>query len=225
MKQHKLAELIFDFSVYPRVTVDEHHMGYMREAVVAGATMPPVVVCKKTLRIVDGFHRVKVYLALYGPEHEIEVLEKSYSSDAELLIDSIRYNASHGRTLSRYDRVHCILLAEKLEIANTDAAAALGLTGDTYDELRAGRVGRVLMADKKSEEVPLKATIRHMAGKKLTRAQLEVNRHLGGMNQLFYVNQLTQLIESDLLDTGNRQLMEGLRRLGSLIRDLKIPAA
>lgn len=51
---------------------------------------------KKSKRIVDGFHRHRVYSRLYGVDHEVEVVEKTYKNDAALFLDAARYNSAHG---------------------------------------------------------------------------------------------------------------------------------
>ena len=76
-----------------------------------------------------------------------------------------------------------------------------------------------------SNDVPLKHTIRHMAGKKLTKKQAVANKRLGGMNQMFYVNQVITLIDSDLLDTDNVELMKRIETLAQLLQQLAAVAA
>jgi len=220
----KVGELVMDFSIYPRVSVDATHIRYMREAVEAGVTLPPIIICKKTRRIVDGFHRCRLYLAMHGGEHEVEVIEKTYRQEADILADAIRYNAAHGRALTRYDRVHCCLLGDKLELPEDVIAGALQMTVETLKELRLGRVGKLSIPGDGQESVPLKRTLAHMSGKTLTPAQAEANERAGGMSAMFYTNQLISLLENDLLDVENEALIARVKHLGGLIRKLKIAA-
>jgi len=220
MRQLKAGELVFDFDIYPRQAVDSQHVHYMRESAEAGAEFPPVVIDQKTKRIVDGFHRVRMTLGLYGPEHLMDVVEKRYASEADLLADSIRLNASHGRALTRFDRVHCLLLAEKLELSLDETAKALSTTVERLKEMRVERVGQMRI-DKKPVAIALKRTISHMSGKVLNQAQVEANKKLSGMSAMFYVNQVVLLIEANLLDAGNEELWARLEHLGSLIRSLR----
>ena len=67
---------------------------------------------------------------------------------------------------------------------------------------------------------PIKQTIKHMAGKRLTKKQYEANEKLSGMNQSFYANQIITLIESDLLDVKNEKLIATLVRLRDLLDGL-----
>ena len=212
MKTHKIAELVFDFDIYPRGSVDSHHVGEIAAAIEAGASMPPMVIDQKSKRIADGFHRGRAYLRLFGPEFEVECIEKAYKNDKELFLDSMRYNASHGRALTQHDKVHCLLLAEKLRVSAKLVGEALNITTTRIGELKTGRVGRI-----GATPIALKQTIRHMAGQTMTPEQGQANRKLSGMNQLFYVNQLVTLIENDLIDASNAEMLVGMERLRALL--------
>lgn len=221
MKKHKVSELVEDFDVYPRGHVDSQHVGYIVAALEAGAGMPPIVIDKKTKRIVDGFHRKRATQRHAGDDAQIECVERTFKSEADLLLEAIRLNANHGRTLSQFDRARCITLADKLEIDSELLASAMTMTVDAVEELRVDR----LATEKDSKlTVPIKRTIRHMAGKSLNKRQMEANGRLSGMNQQFYVNQVIELIEAGLLDTENEPLMKALDKLRSLLESQLVAA-
>lgn len=221
-KKIKLSEVVLDFSIYPRADVDAQHITYLREAEDAGSLLPPIVIDDLTKRVVDGFHRVKMWQRKYKaePNHTVEAIFKKYPGERELLLDAIRYNANHGRTLTRYDRTHCILLAEHLNIEVEELASALSITVGKVGELKVGRVG-TMHVGKTTTQIPLKRTIRHMSGRRMTKEQSEINSRLSGMNQGFYVNQIIMLIEADLLNFDDERLMESLFRLNKLLNQIK----
>lgn len=214
MEQIEVGKLIIDYGLYPRAEVDAVHLHYMRMALQAGVVFPPIVAWAKSLRVTDGVHRTKMYLAEHGANHLVDWIPRNYRNEADAFMDAMRLNANHGRTLTRFDRVHSILRAEELGLSVADMAGALGMTADAVGFLRADRVGRLYVRGKRSEPVPLKRTIRHMAGRNLTQGQVEANEKLSGMEQLFYVNQLLALLGSDLIDHENEALLTGL---GSLL--------
>jgi len=221
MKNYLLSELVLDFDLYPRGSIDNHHVAEIATAVSAGSSMPPIVIEKVSKRIVDGFHRWKAYRRLYGEEHSTKCVEKTYPGDSQLLLDAMRFNASHGRALTQHDKTHCILLAQKLNISSKLVAEVLNLTSENIGKLKTGRIGTI-----GSQPLALKQTIRHMSGRKLTKRQALANDKLSGMNQTFYVNQLLTLLETDLIDTANTDLCSGLVRLQEAISDfLKKQAA
>ncbi len=182
----------------------------------AGEDLPPIVVDAKSKRIVDGFHRARAKQRHGGDEATIEVVLKSYASDKELFLEAVRLNAAHGRNMTTYDRAHAVILADKLGINREDLAGALRMTIERVDDLR---VERSAIAEKLT--VPLKRTIRHMHGQKLSKAQQVANTKLSGMDAKFYVRQVLMLLENDLLDPEDEELEPLLVALAKALRERK----
>lgn len=220
MKRYKLSELVLDFDLYPRGSVDSHHVGEIASAIEAGASIPPIVIDKKSKRITDGFHRWRAYRNLYGVDHEVECVEKTYKNEGEMLLDAMRFNASHGRALTAHDKAHCLIIAKKFKLSDHIIAQALNLTTGRIGAIRSTKIGRL-----GTKPIALKRTIRHMAGRSITKPQVTANEKLGGMNQLFYVNQIKILIKSDLIDFDNADLMGGLQELRGLLDGLFVKVA
>src|SRR5688572_13414948 len=61
METIKASELVEDFDLYPRGDVDGTHVLSLVQALEAGVELPPIIACKKTKRIVDGFHRRRAF--------------------------------------------------------------------------------------------------------------------------------------------------------------------
>ena len=217
MKQVKAASLVLDFDLYPRNNVDSHNVRGIIDAMEAGTELPPVIIEKKTRRVVDGFHRTRAVLQR-DPEGEITIVEKVYHSDKELFLDAMRYNAAHGARLDPCDRTRCTLIAERLSIPIDSVAGALNMPVDKLAGLRETRTATV----RGGLSIPLKRTIAHMAGRQLSKAQASANDGLSGMNQSFYVNQIISLIETGLLNKDDEKLMERLTRLYELLDGLLV---
>jgi hypothetical protein len=224
MKKVEVAKLILDFTLYPRCQVDSQHVSYMCESLKAGVELPPVVIDEASFRVIDGFHRVTAVKRFSGDTGKVTVIFKKYSSEQEMFSDAMRYNASHGRSLTQYDRSHCIIRAEELNIDEETLAKCLNVTVDKIGELRRTRIGELKTSTKakknarfKRQIIPLKRTIEHMAGLELTQSQVNANEKLGGMNQQFYINQLISLIENDLLNMSDERLMKRLEVLSGLL--------
>ncbi len=216
--KRKLSELVFDFDLYPRASVDAQHVAAMREAARAGATFPPYIVCAKTLRVVDGFHRGKKDRAEHGADCEVECIEKVYKNDGELFLDAMRCNASHGRGLTPFDRARCALRCKAFRLGTAAIAAALGVTPAALKAIGAGRVARAPAepgrpAGEQGEEIIIKRSIEHLSGKALNANQVDANRRLSGMPPAFHANQLLLLLENDLLNLEDQSLSALLGRL------------
>lgn len=218
MKRIKPAELVIDLTIYPRMNVDPGNVKRLMEAHLAGEELPPIIIDKKSRRVIDGVHRLKMYLAAMKDDEEIEVVEKSYPNEAAMFLDAMKYNASHGAALDRCDRTHCAIIAERLSIPLEAVAGALHMPLEKLGELRVHRTAK----DAGGLTIPIKQTIRHMAGKKFTKRQEEANDRLSGMNQSFYANQLIELIESKMLDMEDDKLLDRLRHLHGLLEGVLV---
>jgi hypothetical protein len=150
--------------------------------------------------------------------------EDLYPRASAMFLDAMALNAGHGRTMSNFDRAHCVILATKHKLMPEQVATALAISVEKVGELSSDRTGK-LKSISGNGRIPLKRTIHHMAGQTLTKTQAEAQDKLGGMDQMFYVNQLLILIENDMLDRDNDRLMKGLKRLADLIGKLGKKAA
>jgi len=212
MRSIKLAELVFDFELYPRHQIDPQHVAALVGALEAGVKLPPIVIDKRSKRISDGFHRGKAHIRFLGEEGTISVVEKAYKNRAEIFLDAMRYNAGHGKPLSSFDRAHSIAIAARMKLEVESVAGALSITVNKVESLRVDKA-----AIHGGQPLVIKRTIGHMAGRQLTARQAEVNEKLGGMTQLFYVNQVIALLEADLIDTDSEKLIAALERLHELL--------
>ena len=215
MRTMKAAELVLDFDLYPRNNLDAHNVRCIQEAMALGVELPPVIIERKTKRVVDGFHRVRAKLK-QDPNGELQVIEKTYKNDADMFLDAMRYNATHGARLDPCDRTRCVLIAERLSIPMDAVAGALHVSEDKLGDLRNTRTATT----RAGLTIPIKRTMQHMAGRRFTKAQCEANNRSSGMNQVFYVNQLVDLIESGLLNKEDEKLIERLQHLHGLLETM-----
>lgn len=212
MRRIKVASLVLDYNLYPRNNVDRHNVLSIKDAIASGATLPPIKVDQKSKRVVDGFHRAIAFKEL-DSEAEHDVIEQRYKTEADMFLDAMRLNSHHGVKLDSCDRVHCVLIAERLEIPIDQVAGALHVPVDRLGTLRTNRTAKTTGG----LSIPIKRTFQHMAGSKLTKVQQEVNERSSGLNQTFYVNQLIDMLEHEMLDKSNANLLDRLARLQDLI--------
>ena len=212
MRTIKAAEVVIDMTIYPRNNVDEHNVRSIMDAILAGEQIPPILIDRKSKRAIDGVHRTKAVLRL-DENGTIDVIEKTYKSEADMLLEAMRLNADHGARLDPCDRVRCVLLGEKLGIPLDAIAGALHMPMEKLGALRADRTAKT----SGGLAIPLKRTFRHMAGHRLSKQQQEVNERSSGMNAAFYANQLISMIEADMLDKEDEKLVERLRCLHEVL--------
>lgn len=212
------ASLVLDHAVYPRHEINDDNVRSLARAIEAGTSLPVIVAQTKTNRVVDGWHRLKATLKVLGADAKITAEFRTYPDEASLLEEAIRLNAGHGARLTRYDQARCSILAEEMGLSEDRLAVALHLTLDSVRDLKDKKTAIApAPPGQPALRIPIKATLIEMHGQQLSERQANANKHAGGMSPRFYVNQVINLIEGDLIDEGNEQLMDALRRLARLL--------
>lgn len=211
----KLNSLVFDESVYPRCNVDEMHVRSMMHAMEGGIEMPPILVERKTNRIVDGVHRY--HAALRSGHKTIRGVLKTYASEKELFKDAVAGNVGVGLKLGTDDSLRVIDLATKLGFKEIDQAAMLR-TSIAHLRALAPRFATVNEASE-LRRIPLKASCRHFAGEKISKKQAEAMEGAPGNSYLLLTNQLVSALLNDLLPPSDRHpaLWERLDELHGLL--------
>jgi len=208
----KASKVVLDYDLYPRHEVQSYNVNLLVEALNSGAVLPPIIIDKKSKRVIDGFHRVKAYQKKYGPDAEISCIRKEYADENEMFAEAIDANSKHGRNLSSYDRARCLARSEELKMDITVVARALNMTVGTLGRLKTDRFGYF-----QSKPVVLKRTTAHLAGGELTKEQVDYNEQAGGMPATFFINQLTAMLESESVDWDDEKVSKGFKRLYELL--------
>ena len=216
----KAAILKMDYGLYPRQKINDTNRNEIEEAMRAGVDMPPIIVDRKSKRIIDGFHRIEAAKRVFGETAEVKVEWRDYKNDAEMFEDSVRLNACHGQKLSQWDRNHCIEKAREFGIDEARMATILNVRIKRIEHIQETRI-----AEYHEQRIPLKRTIVNLAKQKLTERQFKANEKAGGHAQLYYVNQVINLIENDALDLSNENLLKGLEKLFCLLESLHLAGA
>ena len=152
MTKMKALECIRDWGMWPRSDAQEldgTNLARIKEAMRAGQKLPPIVVDKKSLRVVDGFHRLEATIKLYGDNADIEVEFRTYKNDGEMFADAVELNAKSSLPLSPRDKIHCILKGRKLKIPPTVICNALGITDSKYHDFLEKRVATTKSGEKR----------------------------------------------------------------------------
>lgn len=209
----KLAEIVEDYTLYPRPTIDSNWVSHLRRKLEGGSEFPPMVVEAETLKLVDGFHRKRAYLLVLGADGEVEVEPRRYENDAALYADALALNAPHGKPLTSYDAVTAVTKGEKLGLSRDTIADSLGVTRDYIDKL----VTRRTAVGGNGESQPLKFTVEHMAGEPITEGQVNAMPKIGGMSQHYYVRQVILLLRNYMVDAEDERLIASLRELNEAL--------
>jgi len=210
IKKIKATKMVKDYNLYPRQSVDAYHVREIRNALQAGHSLPPIILDKASLRVVDGFHRLAAYQQEYGPDVEIPCALKEYANEGEIFSDALRLNSEHGRALTVYDKARAVGIGDNLGLSRDTLSGVLHITKD--------RIEKLLLSRMTASGDVVKHTMAHFAGRELTSEQRAFNRdRAGGLDQLFYINQVVALLETNSIDWARERVVAGLRHLSGLL--------
>lgn len=222
----KAIDLIFDWNLWPRQSaqkLDGTNLSKMKEALSSGFTLPPIIVNQKDLRIVDGFHRTKAVLDLYGDSAEIEACLRKYPNDGAMFLDAGITNHHHGLPMSPKDRAHFISRCRReYKIPWPAVAQALSMDVDKVKAFLEKRTAKT----QSGETIPLPASAsKQYGGRKDLNAEEEryVRTETGYGGPSMHVSILINAIKAKSIEL-NAKNIERLRYLSQLIDDLLIEA-
>ena len=113
---------------------DDEHIARLAEA---GAELPPILVDRRTTRVIDGMHRLRV-ASLRGQE----VIEVRFfdGSEADVFLRAVEENVAHGLPLTRADRRAAAerVIASHPHMSDRAISHSVGLSAYTVAAIRRG---------------------------------------------------------------------------------------
>jgi hypothetical protein len=236
MKSLLAATLIEDFTLYPRSEVSAQEVADLCEHLRAGETMPPIIADSKSLRVIDGFHRLRAVKRVFGESAKIRVELRTYNNDSEMYEDALKSNARHGRRITGSELTHAVLRGvNEFKIEATRLALVIGVTPDRIEQIVPGRVGSIVSGGKppvlasvklpdggvSKRYVALKPSVRHLWGTnpELTEEQAAVIDRAPGQPQALLFRQTREIVEQKLVDWNNPAAVRELRELKRVLDD------
>jgi hypothetical protein len=186
----QIADIIVDESVLPR-ELDPQLVSTYVNALLAGAVFPPIVVDANTKRLVGGRHRLEAHKKRNTQEIDIEL--KTYASEADLFLDAVRMNTSHGLALNSYERRAAAIRLEQLGFTREQISVAVQVPIDKLDVTKGG-----FATSEEGGTMAIKGGLRHLSGQTLSPKQIEAQRRFGGPGATFHANQLIEVVENDI---------------------------
>jgi hypothetical protein len=193
----KAIELVFDWNLWPRHNInvlDSTNVTQMKVSLESGYSLPPVIANKADKRLIDGFHRTKAYLDVYGDDAEIDVILEEHDDDASILLRSGTLNAVQGLKLSPKDRAHFSIKCKNLGVSAGEIAKALNMNVAKFEDFIARRTATV---EATGEEVPLSNGSKSLAGKSLNEEEENFRRSSTGLIPSAYISMLVTALKAD----------------------------
>nr|CEL13853.1 StrR protein [Kibdelosporangium sp. MJ126-NF4]CTQ88221.1 StrR protein [Kibdelosporangium sp. MJ126-NF4] len=103
--------------------------------------LPPIVVHRPTMRVIDGMHRLRAAAARGNTEIEVEFFD---GTEQEAFIRAVRDNIKHGLPLSRADREAAVeqIVRSHPTWSNRSVAEATGVSPPTVGAIRKRTTGK-----------------------------------------------------------------------------------
>jgi len=212
----KAIECILDYHLWPRHSAqkpDSANIRQMKEALESGVSLPPIIINKDDMRVVDGFHRVLATLALYGDDAEILADVRYYKTEGEMFLDAGRYNSKHGLPMSPMDRSYFIIKARRMKIPAPEVAKALGMLPDAMKEFLEKRSA---MVESTGERISLPFGATHLSaaeyGEALNMDQEHFARTTNGNVPIMHARMLLSALRANRLKLREKDI-ELLKKL------------
>lgn len=143
-----------------------------RQAARNKAKFPEIIIEKDTNRIVSGNQRHKMYLKEFGEDYEIDVIEKTFANEAEVIKLFAEENNKHGMQLSGYTRKKIIQTLYQLKENPATIAKLMSLSDKKVIELNDAKV--IIPGENGSQRTePVKHGLEHLHGTKMSEEQHE----------------------------------------------------
>ncbi len=212
-----LSEIVVDPTVQVR-SVKSYTVSAYAQAMKAGAQFPPMVLVRGDNRLAAGNHRYYAYKQAKEPNDKVPCVYQEFENDAAIIRFAAGDNIKHGRPLDTWDKKN---IAYRLEKAGDSKEAIANLLNVSMEKIEEWNGLMVMVCGKREgkayeEPRPVKHHLEHLAksGGKLTSEQYESHaRGDLGVDPGTLARQLTRIIVSGKVDTGNEKAMFQLRAL------------
>lgn len=205
----KTDSLVFDWTIAPRKGLDDVWVRRLKSAILSGAELPPIVVCDRSMRIVDGFHRVTANLELKREEMPAEL--RHYDDDTALFRDAVRLNIAHGQPLTPYELAKCALKLQSLALSTKEIAGDLHVTAD-----KAAKMLRMCVMSTSGEKIPLKRGLEHLTAeteRRFTESEVQTIARYSGLMFLRQIEQVLDVLTQRMWPQENERVRLVLRMI------------
>ena len=187
----KALTLVVDYNIYPRSgrdVLDATNLSRIKKALKSGIEMDPIIVDRKTRKIVDGVHRHNKYLDVFGEDAEIPVVFRDYKNDMDMFLASAEINNRHGLALSPRDKAYVISRAIATgKVPMGTIAQVLGMDEETTEKFVSKRTA---IDGQTGETVVLSGGARNLKQQTLTKDQVDYAKTAPGVSAQHYATLL-----------------------------------
>ena len=223
-KKVKVLELIQDWKIWPRHEagkLDSTNVSKLREILESGRNFnTPIVADSKSLRLIDGFHRTRALLDVFGDDAETEVLLRDYADEVAMRIDAARYANSGSLQLTPKDKVHFALGMRRDHVPWPLIADALDMDMERVRKLVEGRSVMTQDGTKIAVSAAVAPLAEHLAGRPANSDQEHFARTANGSPPMMHARMLLNALRARGAISHDEQTVNVLRELAGVIAEL-----
>lgn len=211
----KIEEVEVDDRVYPRSSIDPYTIAKYVKAMKSGSVFPSIIVAKYEGKylLVDGAHRLTTNKQCKNKHIEAEIL-KGLNLE-EMYIESIKRNSTHGTSFTTMDVTRICLKLKDMNLSSIEISNIVHIPADKIEPYIAKRITRIGAT---KEEIPLSPAFRHFVGEDLEES---ISQGVSiSAKQIDIINSLISLLENKYIDIKNEKVLEKLKRLSDLLKDI-----
>lgn len=215
----ELSALIEDLTLYPRTAVSSVNTSNLASALRAGCKLPPIVVDRESKRIVDGFHRRRAYLQVFGPDARVPVELIDFADETEMFCTAVKLNTAHGLPLQEIEKRKIVLRLQDNGIEDEAIATTLHIPVDKVEKIRI-KVATVVKGNGESIRVePLKRSVFHFQGRTMSESQAKAQKSAPGTSYVLLISQLREALREELINREDGRITDELRALAAELEE------
>lgn len=195
--QIRIAEIMVDETLYPRHKLSDRWIAQLKDAFIAGADIPPIILWEGKNILVDGQHRIEAKRRLEGEEAFINAVYKQFKTKRAMLEFAVSVNAVHGYKLTVWDQVRSLLLLLEMNTPEPEIAKALHVSAERIAKLK-----ERIKEGPGDQKVAIKGGNKKLQdSKKLTEAQVafEVGAR-SGMPLAYHLHQVIGALKAGIVE-------------------------
>lgn len=156
----KISELVFEPTLYPRMTTNWITAYEYAQAMRAGAAFPPILVGSIDGKnyVVDGWHRCEAKRQLKDEYVSADI--KRYSDFKEMFLDAVNLNVNHGRPLSMQEKVMIIDKLKDMRFTIEKISEIVRIPLDKISRFEARTVINAMTGEKVYLKAPMEEVLR-----------------------------------------------------------------
>ena len=219
----KVLELILDWKLWPRHEagkLDSTNVAKLKDILKSGRSFnTPIIVDAASLRVIDGFHRSRALLDVFGDEAETDVLLRDYDNEVAMRMEAAKCANTGALQLTPKDRVHFALGMRRDHVPWPLISEALDMDVERIRKLVDGR-----SVTTREGKIAVSAAVAPLAeyldGKKADADQEHYARTANGSPPLMHARMLLSALRAAGAIDLNGKALDILRELHTVIGEI-----